>query len=231
MQPHYRHAYANNEALKTSTAGHAKNVTRGSLGTKAQAKPDVTVRPLGTSEVHKEEKKIEPKKKMDLECRAKCETTGISTFKKPMRCTGAMVNAAANTISNSESTEIVQSAQDPSAGHSSTSAGCGTETETSATDSSLPQPNTSAGCVTETETSVPDPSLPQPSTSAGYEPDTKHGPPPGLSPSLSSTPAGCVSERVDLAPDPSPSPSIFAGYGEKSPPSDPAPDQAPCEPT
>ena len=231
MQPHYKHAYANKEALKTSTADYAKNVTQGSLGTKAQAKPDVTVRPLGTSEVHKEEKKIKPKKKIDLECREKCETTGISTFKNPMRCTGAVVNAAANTISNSDSTEIVQSAPDLSAGHSSTSAGCGTETEISVPDPSLPQPNTSAGCGTETETSVPDPSLPQPSTSAGYEPDTKHGPPPGLSPSMPSTPAGCVSERVDLAPDPSPSPSIFAGYGENSPPSDPAPDQAPCEPT
>ena len=63
MQPHYKHAYANNEALKTSTADYAKNVTQGSLGTKAQAKPDVTVRPLGTSEVHKEEKKINPRRK------------------------------------------------------------------------------------------------------------------------------------------------------------------------
>ena len=138
MQPHYKHTYANNEALKTSTADHAKNVTQGSLVTNAQAKPDVTVRPLGTSEVHKEEKKIEPKNKIDLECREKCETTGISTFKNPMRCTGAMVNAAANTISNSEKKEIVQSAPDPSAGHSSTSAGCGTETETSVPDPSLP---------------------------------------------------------------------------------------------
>ena len=231
MQPRYKHAYANNEALKTSTADHAKNVTQGNLGTKAQAKPDVTVRPLDTSEVHKEEKKIEPKKKIDLECREKSETTGISTFENPMRCTGAMVNAAANTISNSESTEIVQSAPDPSAGHSSTSAGCTTETETSTPGPSLPQPNTSAGCGTETETSVLDPSLRQPSTSAEHKPDTKHGPPPGLSPSIPSTPAGCVSERVDLAPDPSPSPSIFAGYGENSPPSDPAPDQALCEPT
>ena len=136
MQPHYKHAYANNEALKTSTADYAKNVTQGSLGTKAQAKPDVTVRLLGTSEVHKEEKKIKPKNKIDLECREKCETTGISRFKNPMRCTGAVVNAVANTISNSDSTEIVQSAPDPSAGHSSTSAGCGTETETSVPDPS-----------------------------------------------------------------------------------------------
>ena len=138
MQPHYKHIYANNKALKTSTADHPKNVTQGSLVTNAQAKPDVTVRPLGTSEVHKEEKKIEAKKKIDLECREKCETTGISTFKNSMRCTGAMVNAAANTISNSEKKEIVQSAPDPSAGHSSTSAGCGTETETSVPDPSLP---------------------------------------------------------------------------------------------
>lgn len=48
---------------------------------------------------------------------------------------------------------------------------------------------------------------------------------------MPSTPAGCVSERVDLASDPSPSPSILAGYGENSPASDPAHDQAPCEPT
>ena len=95
MQPHYKHAYANNEALKASTADPAKNVTQGSLETKAQTKPDVTVRPLGTSEVHKEEKKV------DLECREKCETTGISTSNNPMRCTRAISTAVAKVSTNS----------------------------------------------------------------------------------------------------------------------------------
>ena len=62
LHPHYKHPYANDEALKASTADHAKNVTQGSLGTKAQAKPDLIVCPLGMSEVHKENKRI------DFEC-------------------------------------------------------------------------------------------------------------------------------------------------------------------
>ena len=46
---------------------------------------------------------------------------------------------------------------------------------------------------------------------------------------MPSAPAGWESKLVDPAPDPSPSPSIFAGYEENSPPSGPAPDQTPCE--
>lgn len=62
---------------------------------------------LGMSEVYKEEKIIEFKKKMDFECWVKCEIIGISMFKKLMCCMGVMVNVVINIILNFESIEIV----------------------------------------------------------------------------------------------------------------------------
>lgn len=124
-----------------------------------KAKPDMVARSLGTSSPHKEKEKMKSKKRQ-----RKHEATETTLFSSPVCCTGVMVNAVAEIIANSESTQIVKLAPGPS-------------TE---------QPGTSAGCESEIKQDPPPgPSPSMPSASAEFEPEPVNSfPDPSSSPSI-----------------------------------------------